>query len=43
MPPYQGQLTEEQLLQLIAYIQSLPPPSTETTPAPETPAPGAAK
>ncbi len=43
MPPYQGQLTEEQLLQLIAYLQSLPPPSGETPPAPETPAPGGAK
>jgi cytochrome c oxidase subunit II len=40
MPPYQGQLTEEQLLQLIAYIQSLPPPSAETEPAPATTAPG---
>ena len=25
MPAYQGQLTEEQLLQLIEYIKSLPP------------------
>ncbi len=40
MPPYQGQLTEEQLLQLIAYLQSLPPPSAETAPVPETAAPG---
>jgi cytochrome c oxidase subunit 2 len=43
MPPYQGQLTEEQLLELIAYLQSLPPPATESAPAPQTAAPGAAK
>ena len=41
MPPYQGQLTEEQLLQLIAYIQSLSPPPAGTAPASPTPSPGA--
>ena len=29
MPTYQGQLTEEQLLQLVAYIKSLAPAQTE--------------
>jgi len=43
MPTYQGQVTEEQLLQLIAYIQSLPPPSGETAPAPPAKAPGGAQ
>jgi cytochrome c oxidase subunit II len=43
MPPYQGQLTEEQILQLIAYLQSLSSPAAETAPAPEAASPGAAK
>jgi cytochrome c oxidase subunit II len=41
MPPYQGQLTEEQILQLVAYLQSLSSPAAETAPAPETASPGA--
>jgi cytochrome c oxidase subunit 2 len=32
MPTFQGQVTEEQLVQLLAYIKSLHPPGT-TTPA----------
>jgi len=43
MPTYQGQVTEEQLLQLIAYIQSLPPPSGEPAPASPATAPGGAQ
>ena len=30
MPSFQGQLTEEQLLQLVAYVKSLSTPKTET-------------
>ena len=30
MPSFQGQLSEEQLLQLVAYIKSLSTPKTET-------------
>jgi cytochrome c oxidase subunit 2 len=38
MPSFQGQLTEEQLLQLVAYIKSLSTPKTETaTPKPPPP------
>jgi cytochrome c oxidase subunit II len=33
MPSFQGQLSEEQLLQLVAYIKSLSTPKTETTTA----------
>jgi cytochrome c oxidase subunit 2 len=40
MPTYQGQVTEEQLLQLIAYIQSLAPESDGPAPAPPTATPG---
>jgi cytochrome c oxidase subunit 2 len=35
MPTYQGLVTEEQLIALIAYIESLQIPSGETVPAPE--------
>jgi cytochrome c oxidase subunit 2 len=41
MPTYEGQVTEEQILQLIAYIQSLKPPSEKTKEAPS-PAPAPA-
>jgi cytochrome c oxidase subunit 2 len=38
MPPFQGMVTEEQLLQLIAYLKSLkgttPPPEPASLPAP---------
>jgi cytochrome c oxidase subunit 2 len=37
MPTYQGQVSEEQILQLIAYVQSLKPPAGG--PAPEAPSP----
>jgi cytochrome c oxidase subunit 2 len=40
MPAYQGQLTEEQLLQLIAYIQSLPVAAEEGASAPPVPGGG---
>jgi cytochrome c oxidase subunit 2 len=33
MPTFQGQVTEEQLLQLVAYIQSLAPPAGQPSPA----------
>ena len=33
MPAYQGQLTEEQLFQIIEYIKSLPPPERENDPS----------
>ena len=32
MPSFQGQLSEEQLLQLVAYVKSLSTPKTETPP-----------
>lgn len=35
MPTYQGLVTEEQLIALIAYIESLQIPSGETVPVPE--------
>jgi cytochrome c oxidase subunit 2 len=34
MPAYQGQVTEEALFQLIAYIQSLRAPAGEAAPPP---------
>jgi cytochrome c oxidase subunit II len=38
MPSFQGQLSEEQLLQLVAYVKSLSTPKTETaTPKPPPP------
>jgi cytochrome c oxidase subunit 2 len=40
MPSFQGQLSEEQLLQLVAYIKSLSAPKTET-PTAKPPPPGA--
>jgi cytochrome c oxidase subunit 2 len=40
MPSFQGQLSEEQLLQLVAYIKSLSTPKTET-PTAKPPPPGA--
>jgi cytochrome c oxidase subunit 2 len=42
MPTYEGQVTEEQILQLIAYIQSLKPQAEKTKEAPP-PAPAPAK
>jgi cytochrome c oxidase subunit 2 len=45
MPTFKGQLTEEQILQLIAYIKSLSPPvdaGSTTTPASPSPSPAAA-
>lgn len=45
MPTFKGQLTEEQIIQLIAYIKSLSPPvdaGTTTTSASPSPSPGAA-
>jgi cytochrome c oxidase subunit 2 len=41
MPSFQGQLSEEQLLQLVAYVKSLSTPKTETLTA--KPPPVAAK
>ena len=41
MPSFQGQLSEEQLLQLVAFVKSLSTPKTETTTA--KPPPPAAK
>jgi cytochrome c oxidase subunit 2 len=35
MPTYQGLVTEEQLIALIAYIESLQIPAGETVPVPE--------
>jgi cytochrome c oxidase subunit 2 len=40
MPSFQGQLSEEQLLQLVAYVKSLSTPKTET-PTTKPPAPAA--
>lgn len=41
MPPFKGLVTEEQVLQLVAYIKSMPAPEA-TAPAHEGAAPGAA-
>src|SRR5262249_19751594 len=43
MPTFQGQVTEEQLVQLIAYLKSLSSTDEATAPgtAPAAPAPGA--
>src|SRR5205085_1701911 len=38
MPSFQGQLSEEQLLQLVAYVKSLSTPKTETLTAKPPPA-----
>jgi len=42
MPTYQGQVTEEELLRLVAFLRTLKtgqtPPRVEDTPAPEAPA-----
>ena len=43
MPTYQGQVNEEQILQLLAYIQSLKPAASAAAPAPEAPAPPSGK
>lgn len=41
MPSFQGQLSEEQLLQLVAFVKSLSTPKTETTTAKPAPPPQA--
>jgi cytochrome c oxidase subunit 2 len=38
MPTFQGQITEEQLVQILAFIKSLPAQGSQTRPAAPSPA-----
>lgn len=42
MPTFSGQLTEDELIKLLAYVKTLAPPQTNATPVPESPQPAAA-